>query len=292
MRSIAAPTQQIQDVYRMCVDSITDENLRGRLTAIANNILVAGADYQQKAEHNKLHVISPNFGQNNEVVVGEVTKEELKNVYTYHMVGLNKPAREIYDLLRSSAPMNRCPFCGVGHVSALDHFLPKSKYPLLSVLPLNLVPTCDKCNKGKLNFTATTAEEQSLHPYFDHEHFFSEQWLFAEISPSWPDVARYFVKAPESWDVVSKKRIESHFVDFKLAEIYEIEAASEISGQTYYFDMLKTNSGRQVLINYLEDRAKSYAMVYVNSWQTALYQALVSANERLLLSEKCPACEG
>lgn len=33
----------------------------------------------------------------------------------------------------------------------IEHYLPKSEYPVLSVHPSNLVPMCDKCNGGKDN---------------------------------------------------------------------------------------------------------------------------------------------
>lgn len=49
---------------------------------------------------------------------------------------------------------NRCLFCGLekletveNYRSDYDHFLPKAKYPFVSINLKNLAPTCDKCNK-------------------------------------------------------------------------------------------------------------------------------------------------
>ena len=40
--------------------------------------------------------------------------------------------------------------CHTSEVDTLDHYLPKSKYPSLSINPLNLIPICNKCNKTKV----------------------------------------------------------------------------------------------------------------------------------------------
>ena len=187
-----------------------------------------------------------------------------------------KPARVIYDSILSQAPLGRCPFCGVGHASTLDHYLPKTKYPQLSVIPLNLVPCCKDCNTGKSTAIAYSAEEQSLHPYFDHNGFTSEQWLFAEVISTYPETVRYFVDPPEHWDCISKKRVKSHFEAFKLASRYGIEAANELAGRKQFFDFFRSEYGSKASVELLIKEAESHAENHVNSWQTALYQALVN----------------
>ncbi len=44
-----------------------------------------------------------------------------------------------------------CAVCdgSMNHGVTVEHFLPKSRYPALSVHPYNLLPTCNKCNNGK-----------------------------------------------------------------------------------------------------------------------------------------------
>ena len=95
------------------------------------------------------------------------------------MVPKEKLARKYYDKLLSLAPLNRCPYCGIGQVSTLDHYLPKTKFLIFSVLPYNLVASCKDCNTGKLDSYATTQNKQTLHPYYDD--FTSEQWLYARV---------------------------------------------------------------------------------------------------------------
>ncbi|CAD5379365.1 hypothetical protein OF001_U530002 [Pseudomonas sp. OF001] len=153
MRAIAAPNYNIQDVYLTCITSIADESVRNRLDLAKNEIVAAGLDYKTRAENKQLYTIPPNNCGNDETALCSVTKNELKDIYSSHMVGKTKPARIIYDSLLSQAPLGRCPLCGFGHASTLDHYLPKSKFPQFSILPLNLIPSCKDCNTGKGTIT-------------------------------------------------------------------------------------------------------------------------------------------
>jgi hypothetical protein len=274
MRSIAAPNEDPGKVYQTCVNSIADHNLRNRLDVLTNLIVAAANDYQQKASAKQLHNLVPNNCGNGDIVVGAVTKKELKAVYSNHMVGKAKPARDIYELLLSRAPLGRCPFCGMGQATTLDHYLPKTKYPQLSVVPSNLVPSCKECNTGKSTSVATTAGAQCLHPYFDHQNFINEQWLFAEVIQT-PSVSiRFFVQAPESWDNISKARVQAHFKDFKLEGRYQKEAPSQIAclkdTLLTYAKLLGADGIRQ----HLSIESDTYYKRHRNSWQTAMFQAL------------------
>jgi len=292
------PEEDACAVYETCISGITDIDLLNRLRWLSFYIRIEADRYMQHASDKKLYKILPNNCKNDDVVNGEVTKQELKDVYSIHMVGRSKAARNIYDSLLSRAPLGICPFCGFGHADTLDHYLPKAKYPQLSVLPINLVPSCRVCNTGKSTSIASTAAAQVLHPYFDHQNVINDQWLFATVSmSSYPPTCVYFIKTPEHWDDISKARIYSHFNDFKLASRFSIEAAKELANQKYSLDEFKRKHGIYALIDMLSDMAKSHYKNHVNSWQTAFYQALVDFNveevsELEKKTEICPVCEG
>ncbi len=304
MRAINPPCDDPSTVYLTCINSIADEGLRNRLSELTSDIEIYANHYRQKGLEKQLYILQPNHSLDDQVILGTVTKKELKNVYSSHMVGKRKPARAVYDALLSKAPNGRCPFCGLGHASTLDHFLPKTKYPQLSVVPLNLVPSCKDCNTGKSSAVASRAEEQCLHPYFDREQFIHDQWLFAEIIDSVPQTVRYFVNAPNYWDSESKERVQAHFKEFNLAYRYTIEAASELANQRYIFDSFMSTNGHEALIELLKSHVCSFEKVHMNSWQTALYQALVNDLENISVVstvsigedstslETCPRCSG
>jgi len=278
MRAIVAPVYNVQTVYQTCTNSINDVVLGARLNMVTNNVVLAAQDYYQKAAAKKLYLIPPNNSHNDDIVVGAVTKQELKDVYSVHFVGRTKPARVFYDQLLSNAPLGRCPFCGFGHASTLDHYLPKTTFPLVAVVPHNLVPACKDCNTGKGTAIAITEEAQYLHPYFDHQHFVSEQWLYAEVEPTVPANIRFYVTPPQHWDDVSKNRVQSHFNDFKLSARYSVEASNQLAclrdTLVTYHEMLGVDGVKQ----HLEIEARSNFRLHSNSWQTAMFQALAASN--------------
>lgn len=278
MRAMVAPNENPSMVYQTCVNSIADQSLRNRLNALTNDIAVAAGDYQQRATAKQLYTLLPNDCGNDDIALGTVTKKELKGVYSSHMVGRRKPARMIYDLLLSRAPLGRCPFCGMGQASTLDHYLPKTKYPQLSVVPLNLVPSCKDCNTGKSTAVATTAGTQSLHPYFDHQRFIDDQWLFAEVIQTVPTTIRFYVQAPVHWDDISKERVQAHFRDFKLASRYSNEAGDQIGCLRDTLGQYREILGLDGVKQHLEIEAQARSRQHKNSWQTAMFQALAGSD--------------
>ncbi len=278
MREMTAPNIVPAAVYQECINSISDVLLRNSLNAVAQEVENASNEYQQKAPLAQLFTMMPNHGDNNLIDVGNVTKKQLKDVYEAHMVPRSKPARKYYDDLMAEAPLGRCPFCGFGHASTLDHYLPKSKYPKLSVLPHNLVPCCKDCNSGKLADIATTAEEQSLHPYYDHAHFINEQWLFAHVVQSTPVTVQYYVQAPEHWSTTSKARVQYHFNEFKLASRYAIEASTQLASLRDTLAAYRELSGVAAVKQHLFIEANTHFQQHNNSWQTALFQSLANSD--------------
>lgn len=278
MRAMIAPDEDPKEVYQTCVNSIADISLRTRLDALTDSIGVAAIDFHQKATAKQLYTLPPNESGNDDIALGTATKKELTSVYSTHMVGRAKPARAIYDSLLSRAPLGRCPFCGMGHASTLDHYLPKTKYPQLSVVPLNLVPSCKDCNTGKSTAVSSAAGNQSLHPYYDHQRFVNEQWLYAEVIHTSPVSIRFYVQAPNNWDDISEARVQSHFRDFKLASRYSIEASNQIACLRDTLSRYRELLGAEGVKQHLIIEAQANYRQHRNSWQTAMFQALAASD--------------
>ena len=79
----------------------------------------------------------------------------------------------------------RCPICDCSFAYSqvtLDHILPKSKFPFLSITPINLVPTCYNCNMRKND----RIPSKVLNPYF-HDYFvFDYLTVKVEVNESEP----------------------------------------------------------------------------------------------------------
>ncbi|PZO36646.1 MAG: hypothetical protein DCF19_20785 [Pseudanabaena frigida] len=275
MRALTAPNYDPLTVYQTCINGVTDDSLIDRLNNITDEIVFAAKDYEQKAKAQLLYTIPKNNCKNNEIALGKVTKEELKEVYTSYMVVSSKPARDIYDSLLSQAHLGKCPYCGFGQTRTLDHYLPKAKYPQFSVLPFNLVPSCRDCNTGKNTAIATTAEAQSLHPYFDHQIFINDQWLYAKVNETKPATIYFFVKAPKQWDEISKARVQAHFCNFNLSSRYSVEAGDALVSLRDVLISYCQSFGSKSVRDLLKIEANSSAKQHSNSWKTAMLQALV-----------------
>jgi hypothetical protein len=283
MRAINRPSLKPIDVLKTCFEHIGSSQLRGKFERILNDLSASASHYDAIAKGQGLYAIPPAAKKaNSEVgvrVIGEVTDLELKSLYTLHLVPDKTPGRKLYDKLMGGALGSLCPYCGFGHATTLDHYLPKSKFPLYSVLPSNLIPSCKDCNTGKSSDLAESIGEQSINPYFDHdkgksgsrEHFFNEQWLFARVLQTEPVTLEYFVDPPATWDDISKERVHSHFKSYKLGGRLPVQTSVELSFLRISLQLLGDESDRA---KELSSKAKLYFQVHKNSWQTAMFQAL------------------
>lgn len=276
VRLLPIPNDDQAAVFTLCINSISNMELRNRLEAISLNFSAAAHDYLTRGQLRQLYLIpAVNLG-NDDIAVGAVTKSELKSTYSDHMVGKGKPARAIYDKLILSAPLRRCPYCGIGHTTTLDHYLPKAKFPLLSVVTLNLIPSCKDCNTDKKISFATTETEQTLHPYFEQHAVINEQWLYAQLNQGTPPVLEFFVSAPTHWSEILRARVAAHFTSYNLQARYSLEASNGLATLRDTLDLVWGNAGEQGVREHLHATAVGHTRRHANAWDTAMYQALAA----------------
>jgi len=60
-----------------------------------------------------------------------------------------------------------CPYCQFFTFSSIAHYIPKTEYPSLCVLPKNLLPCCATCNSVKNDFWRENGQRAFLHFYLD-----------------------------------------------------------------------------------------------------------------------------
>lgn len=267
MRTLAMPPQNAADVLTACIDGFDDLALVTRLRAIEPQLVAAAAGYDQLARTQSLHQIARVNG------VGAVTRAELEALYTEQMSATQGAARSIYSAIRNSSPNSKCPLCGIGTITVLDHHLPKSKYPNLSVCPLNLVPACDFCNNAKRARYPRNASEQTIHPYYDD--YTQEQWIFARLDTTGLPVLVFYVDAPAHWPAVARSRAQRHFDVVKLGISYTSNANDDMITLRDHLTGIAASKGQAGVQAYLEDERARYA-VRLNSWQHAMYQTLAA----------------
>lgn len=276
MRYLPLPTDETshayvaRDVFNTCVSMVRDTALKAELEAIKAEIQKAANAYDANAAAKKLYLI-PRKGK-----VRKVDGDELVKVYTLRMVPKKAKGRPIYDRILSSPVNGRCPFCGIGTVNTLDHFLPKTHFPVFSVMPNNLVPACTWCQGEKLEYFATTAGEQLLHPYFDN--FDQDIWLAADVVVGSPAAFRYYTSPPANWPQDDKERVASHLKKLNLAFLFSSNAGSRLTEIKGRLAKLHDAGGSNAVRAHLGEELASSEEDHKNSWVTAMYRAAIASD--------------
>lgn len=263
MRVIPKPNISPVRTFVRCYDSYRI-TARNNFRNITRHISTQSQEYDQRARNKNLYT----FSEHNHVA-GNISKEEMVKLYNNKMVK-HKKVRNIYDKLMALAPLSRCPYCGIGRVRNLDHFLPETKFPTFSVLPYNLVASCRDCNFDKSTSYATTQNTQTLHPYYDN--YTNEQWLYARVLQTSPVSIQFYVNAPVNWRQLDKDMVQAHFNNYELAERFSVEASNTLADLREGFILHHSTSS--IIQQELQKKAMGFASRHKNSWETAMYQAL------------------
>lgn len=283
MKRLEPPTCCASDLLDLCIQEMPDVGLQKRLR---DQKPLLEAEYNQYEAHSMTQtwcaLPRANRGGDDQRIVGNLTKGELKALYTKGMVSSSGAARNVYDQIKLLA-RDDCPYCGdCGEIvvddgiGTLDHFLPKAYFPAFSVLPLNLVPACAVCNTGLGSSFPTDPNLQPLHPYFDAPHFYDEKWTTAIVIEGDPVVVNFEVSPPAGWTDKDKRRISKYFEDCKLRGRYRKRAASDISS---LIDLRRT-----VHRNLPPDNFKKILTVLadnealpLNGWKRTLHHGLANS---------------
>jgi len=181
-----------------------------------------------------------------------------------------------------------CPFCGMYRNPAgsrggrldVDHYLPKSKWPELALIPCNLVPMCDTCNSRLKHTSGPTATARSrvfLHPYYDE--FVQQMGLVCTIQSSLPPSFRL-----ETSSLSGRQRrvAESHFTKLNLSDRYGIHAVDQLLPDFHELVIMGIESGS--IRDVAGIVAKASELFELNrrrrgrlDWRTATYWGLMQA---------------
>jgi hypothetical protein len=216
LRALPPPADDVESVLTLITrPGSVDEPLRhARASArLAEN------RYQILAQQEILHQITVT-----QTALAGLSAIEAQRLYDNRLVAGS--GRRVYDRLLAAA-RGKCPGCCIRPAESLDHYLPKTAFPGLSVTPLNLVPCCHRCNLLKGEYVPTSRALEYLHPYFDKID--DLDWLQATVLHRDPPVTRFEIKTSAISDKVLCDRMQNHFAYFRLGRLYSENAASEMS---------------------------------------------------------------
>lgn len=263
MKPIVRPGISAELAYRAC-SSEAEEPTRTVLENLTNRAVQASSEFVTAALGGDINQLAPaNF------VVAPHVDPHLRENYSRRMVK-RRNARAIYDEIRLSSVF--CALCGVRQTATLDHYLPKSRFPLLAVAPDNLLPACPQCNQSKAEYYPDRSTSALIHPYFDQ--FLEDHWLAATVIERSRSVT-FSVAPPPAWLPVQVDRLRGHFDRLSLGSLYSMMAATEISSMRQFIADMNEQS-RQAFLNAMADSVESG--LGVNHWRTATLRALATSD--------------
>lgn len=261
------PQIQQSEVVDDCLDNMRKNEKREKLSKAKDEIIKFSEEYDLLAECGNLSSISPKDKSES-----GASKEELISLYDDKFSKKGQTARKYYDSIILSAPNGKCPQCGQRLVRTLDHYLPKSKYPLLAITPYNLIPCCSDCNKDKLDGLFESRELETIHPYYDD--FDDEVWLKAILIEQEPLSFNFFTYKPESWSDEKYRRAKNHFEVFGLNNLYKPYAAERITGEIGSISRMLQSCGEEIVKQEIMNRISDERKIYKNTWKAAVYEAI------------------
>ena len=175
MIKLKKPIYNQENIIDDCISNMRDKNsTKSRVVSSKNEIVSKSKEYDELAQKGQLGTL-----REYENIKGGATKSDMLILYDQKFARKEQGGRKYYDAIKLLAPYGRCPLCGQREVKTLDHYLPKSKFPLYAVTPYNLIPACSDCNKDKFNDVSICREKETIHPYYDD--FTDEVWIKAKM---------------------------------------------------------------------------------------------------------------
>lgn len=273
MHSLIKPNVNKCIFYYSCIGkrkTSINKNLLNKASLIEN----AAIEYEVKAEARELYKLGPLSDEE----LDPLTSGNLINLYT-NFSRLKSKNRIEYDKLLASAQRALCCFCSIGEPSELDHFLPKTKFPEFSVLPVNLLPICHWCNKLKLDDAPKSVTESYIHPYF--EEYSEVEWLVANLNfiQDYP-IATYQIKNDLKLSNAELAcKLEYQFKKLELNKRYSERANVIITEMHHRLRNLHKSGGAEKVKFHLDELAKYEFQNNKYSWVRALYISLSKSNE-------------
>jgi hypothetical protein len=262
------PTITADEAAKACARGVRDADLRQRVVDSCPEFLANSTKLQTAAASDKLHEAKAS-----DYPVSDLSREELLWLYTAQLSRKRGPGREIYDRIMVKAPSGLCIYCRHSVATTLDHFVPKTLIPGLSIDPWNLVPACSDCNHGLLNDFSEQAAEEMLHPYFVPP---IGRWLTASIDRTHPVAVRFDATPDASLVPELQARIRSQFDRLDLGRRYSVICASDLVGLSRRLSVRFGGAEPDEVSAYLTELALLAFETDLNDRRAVMFEALAA----------------
>lgn len=205
-----------------------------------------------------------------------VDKNVMKEAYEDYLVKDNEGiGRDIYDELMLLADDGICPYCLIGNVTTLDHYLPKANYIDYAITPINLIPCCVDCNTNKSDEIYDIEEKLLINSYI--EDITSINWLEAKVVEAFPITFEFKIKSTLGSSVL-RSRLERQFLKLELDSRYGKAASRIFRIRVKSIGVDYLSGGLEAVREKLESDKSSAEFFNLNSIEAKIYESLLNSN--------------
>ena len=182
--------------------------------------------------------------------------------------------------MQTTSVQSKCPHCGLSEPETIDHYLPKDIFPEFSILPINLVPMCGRCNNIKNADWKVENNRNSIHFYFDE--FIDKKFLYCElIYKNQMDIeptAKFKLVKSEEITESQFAVIKNHFETFNLYDRYSKHIVETISCkyETCKESGLSIEISKTILRADIKSKSRRHG---VNYWEVCVLEAILNSEE-------------
>jgi 5-methylcytosine-specific restriction endonuclease McrA len=266
MIPLTKPAFTTRIVFDKCLEKIKKPDLKRNFQSCISVIVQESDLLEDKIQKNTVFTILRNPN-----VSALIEKKDMVWLYENALSKKGRPARAIYDKIKNSAPDGICPLCSLRYVDTLDHYLPKTLYPVFSVTPINLIPACTPCNIGKKIKFPLSDVDQTLHPYYDNVN--NINWISAKVLQSNPVSVTFYASPPPEWDPVLQKKVIHHFESYNLNDVFSANGNRRLYGDLSFLKK-QSNINTAALKKHLMESHESNLSLGVNSVEAVLFKTL------------------
>lgn len=221
------------------------------------------------------------LGRPTPVLTAPEVPEELKN-RMHDAYGLIQDGRRLSDVRAQIKHLaESCPYCGYGPIEDLDHLLQRAHFQIFSIFPLNLVPCCAACNRGKARNPIWEPEKQQIHVYLEDTSDFDFLRASVSLAPGTGAlVANFYIHQSEGMSDELYARLSHHLIEFDLQARYQKQVNIYLGEQqgalVFIFDEHGGKGLKKLCISNAVALSKRFG---TNDWRTALMRGLAECEE-------------
>lgn len=173
-----------------------------------------------------------------------------------------------------------CPYCNfpTREVKQIDHYLPKSKFPSLSIVINNLVPICKECNEIKDDYYSFDKENQFIHPYYDDEMNDAFEYIECEIIKDLQIGFKFYIKKLDCWDEMFYRKVMFHFKKLEVDKLYLSDFNTEFDVYLAELKMLyETEKSKESIKKLILVKVNTYYQKKIMPWRYAGFSSLLNS---------------